>query len=132
MTNNRIVELPSTIGNLKNLSMLFISDNMIVKLPSTLNDLINLNLFAYRYNEIKEIPSYLYRWYDQLKDTDTIYKTRQPCHNYNISKTYEDTIKRITSSKITITYKEIIDDLTQLKYTSLIKIIDSLHKNHMI
>ncbi|MBC7388415.1 MAG: protein kinase [Opitutaceae bacterium] len=55
---NKLSELPSDIGKLKQLKILFLSDNQFRKLPSQLADCANLEMIGFKANQITEFPEH--------------------------------------------------------------------------
>ncbi|MHA1230239.1 MAG: leucine-rich repeat domain-containing protein [Candidatus Helarchaeota archaeon] len=54
--NQAIEKLPESIGNLKSLELLSLSDNLITKLPDSFSQLINLKELILKSNKLTTLP----------------------------------------------------------------------------
>ena len=57
---NELTTIPSEIGNLVNLQSLFLYDNQFISIPSEIGNLVNLTTIDIGYNQITELPIELY------------------------------------------------------------------------
>jgi len=59
LTNNRIADLPATIGNCKRMQKLMLAGNQLTMLPQELSDCRNLELLRISANRLSELPQWL-------------------------------------------------------------------------
>lgn len=57
LTENQLVKLPATIGNLVNLEILNLDLNKLEELPSTICNLTKLGVISLRNNELTHLPN---------------------------------------------------------------------------
>lgn len=57
MGNNRLTEVPSTLGELKVLQALVLCDNMLESLPSSIANLTNLKTLSLHKNRLRTLPT---------------------------------------------------------------------------
>jgi Leucine rich repeat len=56
-TNNKLTQLPTTIGSLTNLKKLYLHTNKLTQLPSTIGSLTNLQSLNLDNNQLTQLPS---------------------------------------------------------------------------
>ena len=57
ITNSKLTKLPESIGNLKNLESLSITDSKLTKLPESIGNLTKLRYLNLRNNNLKKVPT---------------------------------------------------------------------------
>ena len=61
LTNNKITQLPNSIGNCKRLQKVALAGNLISELPATMANCQNIELLRVSANQLKEIPTWLWQ-----------------------------------------------------------------------
>ena len=92
--------------------MLFrsLNDNKIVELPIHLLNLRRLTMFLYPGNPIENICLPVQRWLDRLNrritQNNQVYSDTQNIHNSNIQKSFRQSLENIMKDKLTISLDE--------------------------
>ena len=60
LTNNRLIQLPASIGNCRNMQKLALAGNALTSLPKELSNCKNLGLLRISANQLKEFPEWLF------------------------------------------------------------------------
>lgn len=94
MGDNRLTEVPSTLGQLKALQALVLCDNMLESLPSSIASLTNLKTLALHKNRLRTLPTEIIT----LKCLTEVSVTNNGISNYFLLSTR--TIQKSTFGKL--------------------------------
>ena len=54
LSNNRLIKVPETLGNMNNLERLYLSDNLLTELPGELDGLVSQDIVLLDGNPLNE------------------------------------------------------------------------------